>query len=332
MLPGIGNTYGNETIIEHVGALNPDFIVTLMDVWVLDPSVWGQLNVASWVPVDHEPAPDPVRDFFTASGAVPIAMSRFGESQLADLDPLYVPHAVDCDVLKPLGRAESRAEIGLPEDCFMVGMVAANKGTPSRKNFADAFRAFKALADKHPDAYLYVHTEATGRFGGEQLPKLADAVGIDRKRIFWADQYRTVHMPFSQEHMARVFSALDVLISPSAGEGFGIPVIEAQACGTPVIVSDFSAQPELVGAGWTVEGDKTWTPIGSWQFDPDIADLIEALARAYNAAGSDLHRQKARKKAEEYHVETVVEKYMLPALAECLERFEDRPVDLRTAA
>jgi glycosyltransferase involved in cell wall biosynthesis len=155
--PGIGSTYGNEAIRDHAhvhfdGDLRNGLVVTLMDVWVLDPGIWRHMNVACWVPVDHEPCPPPVAQFFYDSGAVPIAMSRFGERMLRDtgLDPLYVPHGVDTSVYKPVPKAKARKATGLPADKFVVGMVAANKGNPSRKCFDEAFRAFKAFHDTHP--------------------------------------------------------------------------------------------------------------------------------------------------------------------------------------
>ena len=45
------------------------------------------MNIASWTPVDHEPAPPKVVDFFTETGAIPIAMSRFGERMLGTAGP-----------------------------------------------------------------------------------------------------------------------------------------------------------------------------------------------------------------------------------------------------
>ena len=53
--------YGNDTIRDHLSVFGGDdpMVVTLMDVWVLDPNVWAGLNLASWVPVDHQPAPGP---------------------------------------------------------------------------------------------------------------------------------------------------------------------------------------------------------------------------------------------------------------------------------
>jgi glycosyltransferase involved in cell wall biosynthesis len=67
------------------------------------------------------------------------------------------------------------------------------------------------------------------------------------------------------------------------GEGFGIPAIESQACGTPVIVSDFSAQPELVGAhGIKVPVQRVWDEYQASFFGiPNVAAITAALHQLY---------------------------------------------------
>ena len=75
-------------------------------------------NVASWVPVDHDPVPPAVVEYFRRSQATPIAMSKFGADKLSEagLSPTYVPHAIDTQIFQPLDRATSRrivAEVGL---------------------------------------------------------------------------------------------------------------------------------------------------------------------------------------------------------------------------
>jgi len=333
--PGVEGDWGNQTLPMHAerffGGLRDGLVVTLMDVWVLDPAVIRQMNVACWVPVDHDPAPPRVKAFFQHSQAVPIAMSRFGERMLAEFDPLYVPHGVDTEIYRPIPQAEARKVTRLPDDLFVVGMVAANKGNPSRKAFAESLLAFKAFHDRHPDSKLYLHCEIQGKVEGVNIPALIEHCGLDSDAVLFADQYRVQFNPFSPETMAHVYSSMDVLLAASCGEGFGIPVLEAQACGVPVIVSDFSAQPELCFAGWLVKTHPYFSPQHSWQVHPDIVDITDALNRAYAQRGR--LGEKARTGALAYDVTTVVAEHFLPALEKVQSRYEKQePVALEAAA
>lgn len=336
--PGMTGDWGNATLPAHAKAHfggEPGIVLTLMDVWVLDPKVIASLDVVCWVPVDHEPAPPRVTQFFELAGAIPMAMSRFGERMLAGYDPLYVPHGVDTKAYEPIPQAEARGFINLPEDKFIVGMVAANKGNPSRKCFAEALVAFQAFHAENPDSMLYLHTEMTGRFDGVNLGRLIESLGLPDGSVFFPDQNRLLFHPFSHRAMANVYSALDVLLSPSAGEGFGLPVLEAQACGVPAIVTDFSAQSEVCGAGWKIKYLPTYTPQESWQAKPDVQDICEALRSALNADRADRDRMKAqaREHAEAYDVDRVTARHFLPALERVQERVDQRkPTTLKAAA
>lgn len=338
VLPGVGGQFGDDWLVRHAerffgGDPRDGLVVTLMDVWVLDPKWMGQLNTAAWVPVDHEPAPQKVIDYFVNSGAVPIAMSRFGERMLGRLDPLYVPHAVDCEKYQPHDRDAIRKQIGLPEDAFIVGMVAANKGRPSRKGFPQAFQAFAKFAEKHENAILYLHTMMNPALGGgEDLAALLEALGIPQDRVRIADQYRMVLDPYGHESMAKIYSCLDVLLNPAMGEGFGVPQLEAQACGVPVICTDFSAMPEVVGAGWHVKAaSKYWTGLNSWQAIPDIDDIVSALEDCHALTTRERVKleQDAREHALKYDLPLVMKEYMLPALKKAEQRFaSQQPVTI----
>jgi hypothetical protein len=146
----------------------------------------------------------------------------------------------------------------------------------------------------------------------------------DRVRI--ADQYGMLHAPHGPEEMAQIYSAMDVLVNPSFGEGFGIPIIEAQACGVPVIVNDFTAMPELCGAGWRVKHQPYWSGLGSWQAIPNVDDIAAALEECYSAPAQqrDKLSKMARRHAMRYNLPRVAKQYMLPALREAERRLEAR--------
>lgn len=327
VFPGLGGEFGNDYLVKnavsHFGGARDGLVLTLLDVWVLHNEVAGQLNMASWVPVDHAPTPPLVTSFFEQSGAIPIAMSRFGEEQLEQFDPLYVPHGVDLDTYKPHDKIESREQLGADRDAFLVGMVAANKGTPSRKCFQQSLQAFAVFREKHNDAILYLHTDLSG---DEALLPMIESLGIPDAAIRVADQYRINLRPLPPPIMARLYSTFDVLLNPSAGEGFGVTVAEAQACGVPAIVTNFSAMKEVCGAGWKVGGTPRWTGQRSWQVEPDVEELVAALESAYGL--SDSERKTASELAvshvSQYGVETVMQEHFLPALAEIEERIAAR--------
>lgn len=332
VLPGLGGEYGNEYLVEHArhffGEQRAGLVLTLMDVWVLNPEMARQLNMACWVPVDHDPTPPMVMRFFAESGAIPIAMSRFGQEQLADFDPLYVPHGVDLDEYKPQPRKEAREACGVDPDSFLIGMVAANKGRPSRKGFQQAFEAFREFRRRHENAVLYLHTTVNPNWSqGEDIVALLASLEIPEDAILIADQYRSALNPLPASLMARVYSTMDVLLNPAMGEGFGIPVLEAQACGVPAIVTDFSAMKEVCGAGWKVGAHPNWTGQKSWQATADVADIIGALEECYSLTGPKRHAisKKAREHAKGYAVPKVVAEHFLPALEEVAARIGTTP-------
>lgn len=319
------------------------WIIIHGDVWSLAANpLLADFNVAAWAPVDHFPCPPGVLEFFDNSGAMPVAMSRFGERafQLAGLDPVYVPLSVDLARYKPSPTIDNHGEdipgrtlLGVPEEAFVVGMVAMNKDPDDRKGFNEAFAAFSAFHRGHHDALLYVHSDPNGMGTSFNLTQLAQAHGIPAHAIKFPDTY-SYQMGWSAEMMAAAYTAFDVLLAPSHGEGFCVPVIEAQACGTPVIVSNFSAQPELVGAGWKVGGQQFWDPAQkAFYLLPAIDEIVSALGEAYTADLDEMET-KALAKAAEYDCDVVFDELWAPLLQQMtadpvvLDLDRDQPFDV----
>ena len=297
-------------------------VITLFDCWVFKGAGWDVLErVASWVPIDHFPAPAPVIQWLARPNVTPIAMSQFGLDAIGrhDIEALYVPHAIDTTVFKPTelmqgsdGQVPARQWMGIPEDAFVIGMVSANKGAVDRKSFAESFLAAAMVMQKHDDVWLYLHTEPSPAMTGLDLRALMAATGVPVDRVAIADSY-SYRMGVPKEALAAIYTNIDVLLQPSRGEGFGIPAIEAQATGTPVCVSNATAQPELVGDGWLCDVQPQWDVAqGCWFFTPLVPSIVDNLEAAY-ARGRG-RSQQAIDFAAQYDADVVFDKYWRPAL------------------
>jgi glycosyltransferase involved in cell wall biosynthesis len=256
----------------------------------------------------------------------PVAMSRFGEQMMNEfrLDPIYVPHGVDTMVFRPRPeiRDEVRDELDIPRDVFLIGMVAANTGNPAlpRKSFPQAFMAYSRFARRHQDAWMYVHTQAkpAGPGSGIALDILAEASGCPPGRLRFPHD-KAWHIGMPARTVAALYQAMDVLLMPSMGEGFGIPLLEAQACGVPVITSDHSAMTEIGTVGWQVGGDPWWDALqDSFFIVPSIDGIVAALEAAYAARGDESIRNAAAEFAAAYDADTVADRYWRPALDDLL--------------
>ena len=218
------------------------------------------MPIAAWTPVDHLTLPTVVRDWYRQVGAAPIAMSQFGKQALddglgGDVEAFYVPHGIDTSVFKPGDREQAREECGIPQDAFVVGMVAANVGRDgNRKAFAEQITAFAMLRAKRSDALLMLHTDVSNQVGMNVQRFLKE---LPEGSYKFTDQY-LYRKGLPAETVANIYRSADVLSNCSWGEGFGIPIVEAQACGTPVIVTDATAMIELCGAGWRVPYTELW--------------------------------------------------------------------------
>ena len=110
------------------------------------------------------------------------------------------------------------------------------------------------------------------------------------------------------ETLASIMRSANVLLLASRGEGFGIPVIEAQACGTPVIVTDWTAQPELVkDHGYVCEGQEDWDEMQeSWWKIPSVESILEGLTLNYIATQEgSINRAALAAKMYEYDADFV---------------------------
>jgi glycosyltransferase involved in cell wall biosynthesis len=327
---GAFDPHGQDVMGFYAKATGSDILLTLYDTWVfnLDNPQMEGVPFVPWFPVDHEPMPEGVYDKIKRA-MVAIAYSKSGVAAAKErgLDVEYVPHGVDTELFKPKMREIARKQIGLPQDCFIASIVAMNKGVPPRKAWPQQLQAFSEFHKKHPDSKLYLHTLMTPEIGGYNLWDLVNVLGIQEAVIVPEQMQYIVGYP--PEFIADIYNASDVLMSATMGEGFGIPILEAQACGTPVIVGGWTAMEELCFAGWSLDRKTEAIPhitqLAATQYVPSVDAIVDRLEQAYDMANEDRMalRQTAREAALEYDADLVTEKYWVPALKVVEEKLID---------
>jgi glycosyltransferase involved in cell wall biosynthesis len=130
----------------------------------------------------------------------------------------------------PSTIAKTRAALRLPERYFLIN------ATSRRKNAARAVRAWRSVSASLPDdLWLIVcGRRDCGRVTGD--PESLDEAPRTRFIGYVAE-----------EHLAPLIGGAEAFLFPSIYEGFGIPILEAMACGTPVLTSAATATAEVAG-------------------------------------------------------------------------------------
>jgi glycosyltransferase involved in cell wall biosynthesis len=332
ILPTGIDPWGNDIIQAHCNSFKADVLITLMDIWVQDHygtlknTVW-----APWMPIDSQPVAPAVADHMWGAKRV-ITYAKFGleEARKVGVDADYIPHGVDTSVFHPGDQAAARKRIGLPESGHITAIVAANKGT--RKALAENIAAWGVFHREHPDSVLYLHTLMGAQHHGIDIPPLVRHLGLD-KCVFYVDQYRYVTGALESDYMASVYQASDVLLAASTSEGFGVPILEAQACGVPAITTNFTSMPELTWFGATVEPAQLfWCPQNTWQAVPSMLGITKALRVLYDMAPAEREQRRwhaINTVAREYAWDILIERYWEPFLEDLAAELKgDRPPKL----
>jgi len=307
---------------------NPAQCIVLFDAWTMPREMYKDVPLAIWTMVDHQPIPPKVAQVLQWPNVTPIAVTQFGLDQMRRIGltkAVYIPMAIDTELYKPtdtFNGQTGRSIMGLEDDVFVVSTINANKaggaGAIHRKAWGENLLAFSIFAQDKPDARLYLHTERYGNHGGLALDVLLKAVGLKEHQYKFVSQH-ALHNGIPNEAMAAIYTATDVLLASTLGEGFGLTLLEAQACGTVAIANNFSAQPELLGDGWLTDGQPYWDGAQfAWFNTPNIPSIVDGLEQAY-ARGRG-RSDKARQHALQYDADTVWETYWRPYLAGLDER------------
>jgi D-inositol-3-phosphate glycosyltransferase len=152
-----------------------------------------------------------------------------------------IPHGIDARLFQPMDRMEARRllDLNVPRDAFVVGNL--NRNQP-RKRLDLTVEIFARWVQKNQVSNAFLLLHCAQKDTGWDLRRVAAFHGVaDRLLLTGNHDMRDMQ---NQQHLQLIYNSLDVQMSTTLGEGWGLTTMEGMACGVPQIVPDSSALSE----------------------------------------------------------------------------------------
>lgn len=172
-------------------------------------------------------------------------VSKFAQKQAASMGykSLQVYNPVDTEVFKPDPQKsiDFKKAIGIPEDDIIITWV----GRPGwRKRPAHIIKVAGEIVKNNPKVHFYFHTDLNDHTWGLNPYEILYMEGLlDGKKLIKPNMNYNVGLP--TENMVDIYNATDVYFAPHGGEGQGIPINEAMACGKPFVATNYTTTQEF---------------------------------------------------------------------------------------
>ncbi len=340
ILPVKSRLWGEDILDQYIKDYKIDCIITLVDVWVPEFAAIQRIitkNKIKWichVTANSVPFAESIGARI-ANATCWVAPSKFVRDLMVDAGfpadrVVHIPHGIDTKIFKPFSKEEkekAKETFGY-KDKFVFLDVGTNKGF--QKNWPAVLYAYKLFLDKNKkdrDKFvLHLQTTPTPADGGYDLNSLVRRFGIG-DRVFTIQNINK-NSGFTEEEMTKLYNMSDVLLSTTIGESFSLPVLEAEACGIPCIMTDFSTCEELIKepqAGFGAKVAKMFTtPLVSDQAFVDEEDMADKMQLLYT---DKKLRERMSKNAAKFAVKHDWKKDIIPKWNALLKKVEEiRPV------
>lgn len=229
---------GEDGLLSAYKSANADIYFTQVDAQVLNKTPgWSAENLLNWIayiPLDFYPISDKLISVLSKARKV-ITMCSWAQRELKKrIDNVTgaVYHGVDTSIFRVRDKVKKSGT-------FDVCLVQANR---FRKMWPSQLEGIKHFADNNSDikVKVFAHTSISGDW---RLNELIEKFNL--KNVVFPDQDKLLRNAYSDLEIAKLYAKSDVNLFASP-EGFGLPTIEAMACGTPTIGLDFGSTREIL--------------------------------------------------------------------------------------
>jgi len=312
------NQFGAWRFDKVVLDFKPDIVLTYRDPWMdmfISKSPLLPYFHWVWMPtVDSDPQKQSWIEGFAKTDAI-LCYSEFGVKTL-EKDAGHLLNVVGCaspgidpKIYKPYDKKQIREELGLDPNVNIIGTVMRNQ---KRKLFPELIKSFSKFLKVAPpeikdNTYLLLHTsypekmgwnlgyhiseeEVGGKVLATYVCKTCKRWRIDffRDSLNYCPHCKTIScvmpsvgMGLEVPDLVKVYNAMDLYVQYAICEGFGMPQVEATACGVPIASSNYSAMEDVLQwtKGYPVNIQKMYREVetNAERVFPDNDHLVEIM-------------------------------------------------------
>ena len=292
-LPKI-NSINNTYLISHINKSllneNIDKLFFLSDLTKLCFDEEFKVQSFVWYPNHFSPINKTNRDKLSYFDNI-ISLCETDKKLIKDLFPekniFMVPHIIDVEKPSTFDKSDLRKELLFNNDDFIIFMNIGNYDIQNRKSLDTALFAFNEFVKSNTNAILFIHTYDVRKIdvNNKYTPK-DNFFEID-DLLFFLDipskNIKIINDIIDQELLIKYYLVSDVYMQTSKSEGFGLPVLEAQKLGLPVITTEWGAMSDYNFNGIKVSPcQQLYDNMvrGIW-CTPSINGFIKALQKIY---------------------------------------------------
>ena len=199
----------------------------------------------------------------------------------------YIPHIIEFE--PPNDSVISlRNKYSVPEDAFVVLINCGNYELENRKSLDTSIFGFDEFCKKYDNVFLYIHAYNIKKLNNNNnlvdIKQLLNVEDVLSNTNIPESKYTLNEEIMEYNEILELFKMSDVLLQGSKTEGFGIPIIEAQLLGKPVVTTKFGAMMDNTYYGISVPPAQKYYEINSRGIIalPSISGNAEALDKIYN--------------------------------------------------
>jgi glycosyltransferase involved in cell wall biosynthesis len=279
------NAFGKWRFERVVLDFMPDIVFDIRDFWMNSYQKLSILRpFYNWVvmpTVDSQPQQEEWLDVYMDADAV-LSYSEWGGKVLQDQTNNLIKYkgvaspAVDTNIFKPIDMELAREKLSLPKTMKIIGSVMRNQ---KRKLIPELIQSIRRLLDQlslqekelGAEVYLYLHTSYPDM--GWNIPNLLKEHNMCKRVLFtyYCRNCKKIHahtfthsikpcphcgkksaaLPsvsdgVSSEQLSDIYNTFDIYVQYAICEGFGMPQVEAGACGVPIVSVNYSAMSDIV--------------------------------------------------------------------------------------